>query len=165
MNDIQHLHIEAFDDEEGQFSSVDGFRFDWTIVDGNDKIKKMNVGEIDSKFKGRQDLFVVRGVSLGKAKIRVRLLEPGYEHLQEQFIELTVIDPFIISPEKAIFIMPLSQYQFSLCNLVFEDDGTLNHRPIKIPNSNYSWKSDTSIGAISDDGIFKSSIDKGLAEI
>ena len=107
----------------------------------------------------------MRGVNLGKAKIRVRLLEPGYEHLQEQFIELTIIETFIISPEKAIFIMPLSQYNFSLCHLVFEDDGTLNHRSIKIPNPNYSWHSDTSVGAISDDGAFKSGVSKGTAEI
>ena len=50
LNDVAKLHIEAFDDEEGQFSSVDGFRFDWTIVEGNDKIKKMSIGELNQEL-------------------------------------------------------------------------------------------------------------------
>lgn len=62
---------------------MDGFRFDWAIVEGSDKVKKMTMQEIDSKAQGKSDIFLVRGVSLGKAVIRVRLLEPGYEHLQE----------------------------------------------------------------------------------
>lgn len=28
---------------------MDGFRFDWAIVEGSDKVKKMTMQEIDSK--------------------------------------------------------------------------------------------------------------------
>jgi hypothetical protein len=62
---------------------MDGFRFDWAIVEGSEKVKKMTMQEIDSKSQGKTDIFLVRGISLGKAVIRVRLLEPGYEQLQE----------------------------------------------------------------------------------
>jgi hypothetical protein len=60
---------------------MDGFRFDWAIIDGSEKVKKMTMQEIDSKSQGKSDIFLVRGISLGKAVIRVRLLEPGYEQL------------------------------------------------------------------------------------
>ena len=60
---------------------MDGFRFDWAIVEGSEKVKKMTMQEIDSKSQGKTDIFLVRGISLGKAVIRVRLLEPGYEQL------------------------------------------------------------------------------------
>jgi hypothetical protein len=43
------MQIEAFDSEEGLFSNMDGFRFDWTITDGSDKVKKATIQEIDSK--------------------------------------------------------------------------------------------------------------------
>ena len=60
---------------------MDGLRFDWAIIDGSEKVKKMTMQEIDSKSQGKSDIFLVRGISLGKAVIRVRLLEPGYEQL------------------------------------------------------------------------------------
>jgi len=60
---------------------MDGFRFDWAIIDGSEKVKKMTMQEIDSKSQGKSDIFLVRGISLGKAVIRVRLLEPGYEQI------------------------------------------------------------------------------------
>jgi hypothetical protein len=129
INDVQRLHIEAFDDEQGQFSSVDGFRFDWSIVSGNDKIKKMNMQEIDNKSQARTDVFLFRGMGLGKAKVRVRLQEPGYD-LQEQFIEITVTEPFVVKPSGSVYIMPLCQFKFGLDKLVFRDDGTLGHTPI-----------------------------------
>ncbi len=154
MNDIQRMQIEAFDSEEGLFSNMDGFRFDWTITDGSDKVKKATIQEIDSKAQGRSDIFLIRGTSLGKATIRVRLLEPGYEDLQEQFIEVTVTEPFVLCPAHSVYIMPLCKFKFEIANLVFEDDGTLHHRTIKIPNANYKWSADSSIGKISDDGLF-----------
>jgi hypothetical protein len=127
---------------------MDGFRFDWTIVEGNDKVKKMTMQEIDSKAQVRTDIFVLRGIALGKATVRVRLLEPGYEHLKEQFIEIMVTEPFVICPQGSVYIMPLCQFKFGLAKLVFEDDGTLQHHDIKIPNKNYDWTSDKKIGTI-----------------
>jgi hypothetical protein len=50
--------------------------------------------------------------------------------------------------------MPLCKFKFEIANLVFEDDGTLHHRTIKIPNANYKWSADSAIGNISDDGLF-----------
>lgn len=43
------MHIDAFDAEDGVFSNVDGFRFDWAITDGTEKVKKATVQENDSK--------------------------------------------------------------------------------------------------------------------
>jgi len=31
---------------------MDGFRFDWAIVEGSEKVKKMTMQEIDSKSQG-----------------------------------------------------------------------------------------------------------------
>jgi hypothetical protein len=91
------MQIEAFDHESGLVSTIDGFRFDWTI-EGKDIIKKATLQEIDSNIKGRTDVFVVKGVALGSAIVRVKLLEPGYEHLQEQVFEVVVAEPFVVLP-------------------------------------------------------------------
>jgi predicted lipoprotein with Yx(FWY)xxD motif len=48
---------------------------------------------------------------------------------------------------------------------VFEDDGTLQHRKIKVPNPIYEWKSDKEIGTIASDGVFQSRVNKGTATI
>lgn len=93
------------------------------------------------------------------------MLEPGYEHLQEQFIEVTVTEPFVICPANSVYIMPLSQFKFGLANLVFEDDGTLQHRKIKVPSPTYAWSSDSAIGTIGADGVFQSRVSKGTAAI
>lgn len=85
---------------------------------------------MDSKTQGRTDIFVIRGIALGKAVIKVKLLEPGYEQLKEQFIEIMVTEPFVIVPSGSVYIMPLCQFKFGLANLVFEDDGALHHRKI-----------------------------------
>jgi hypothetical protein len=61
--------------------------------------------------------------------------------------------------------MPLCQFRFGLAKLVFEDDGSLQHRDIKIPNNNYAWSTDTSIGIISSDGLFQSLLATGTSTI
>lgn len=61
--------------------------------------------------------------------------------------------------------MPLCKFKFDISNLVFEEDGTLHHRKIKIPNSNYSWSTDSAIGSIGSDGVFQSRVTKGTASI
>jgi hypothetical protein len=48
---------------------------------------------------------------------------------------------------------------------VFEDDGTLQHRKIKVPNPIYSWISEKEIGTIAADGVFQSRVTKGTATI
>jgi hypothetical protein len=62
---------------------MDGFRFDWDIVAGSDKVKQMSNQENDGKNQTHTDIFVLKGVALGKATVKVRLREPGYEQLQE----------------------------------------------------------------------------------
>lgn len=164
INDIQRLHIEAFDDEKGQFSSVDGFRFDWSIISGLDKIKKMSVQEVDAKNRGRTDVFLFRAIALGKATVRVRMLEPGYE-LKEQFIDITVTEPFVVRPSGSVYIMPLCQFKFGLEKLVFSDDGSLEHTLIQIPSANYKWAANSTIGSIRADGVFQSNLTKGTSGI
>jgi hypothetical protein len=71
----------------------------------------------------------------------------------------------VIFPASSVYIMPLCQFKFGLANLVFEDDGTLQHRKIKVPNPIYEWKSDKEIGTIASDGVFQSRVNKGTATI
>ena len=71
----------------------------------------------------------------------------------------------MILPAIEVYIMPLCQFKFGLANLVFEDDGTLQHRKIKVPNPIYSWTSDKEIGTIAADGVFQSRVTKGTATI
>lgn len=40
MNSNQNIEVVGYDDEGNNFSSMDGFSFDWRITDGADVIKK-----------------------------------------------------------------------------------------------------------------------------
>jgi len=39
VNDKKHIDVVAFDDQGNIFNGLDGFRFDWTITSGADKLK------------------------------------------------------------------------------------------------------------------------------
>jgi hypothetical protein len=119
---------------------------------------------MDSKSQTRTDIFLLKGVALGKATVRARLQEPGYD-LKEQLIEITVTEPFVVRPSGSVFIMPLCTFKFGLDKLLFGDDGALEHRPIQIPNANYNWTTDSTIGSIKPDGMFSSLVKRGTSSI
>ena len=54
-------------------------------------------------------MLFVRSIGAGKAKISVKLIEPGYETIvKEALTKLTIVEPFVVLPAKEIFILPTS---------------------------------------------------------
>lgn len=73
-----------------------------------------------------------------------------------------VVDPFIVEPSQAIFILPTSVFKLSLAKLKKSDTGVVTREKISIPNKQYLWSiADENIGTISQDGTFVSRITEG----
>jgi hypothetical protein len=60
----------------------------------------------------------VKGVSPGAAVLKVAVIEPGYEHIVPVEVTILVVDPFVIEPKGPIYILPTSQFDFSLFRLI-----------------------------------------------
>jgi hypothetical protein len=60
---------------------MDGFRFDWTIEEGKDKVKAVSTPGVGKKEAGRSDVLFLRGVDQGHVTVLVKILEPGYENV------------------------------------------------------------------------------------
>ena len=165
MHSNWHLTVVGYDDEDNIFSTMDGFRFDWSITEGADIIKKFAAADTGSRYAHHSDYFLIRSMKAGFASVAVKLEEPGYDKVKMVTKRLTVVDPFIILPAEPVYILPTSEFPFQLAHLDMENDGTEN-RPIKIPSSQFMWSTvDTSIGTIQDDGTFTSKVTEGEATI
>jgi hypothetical protein len=60
---------------------MDGFRFDWTIEEGKDKVKAVATPGVGKKEADRSDVLFLRGVDQGHVTVLVKILEPGYENV------------------------------------------------------------------------------------
>ena len=88
----------------------------------------------DHPSKGTEVTFV-RGLSAGAAELKVQILEPIYEKIvASTSVTFMVVDPFIIEPSKAIFILPTSEYKLSLAKLKKSDSGIVTKENIPLPN-------------------------------
>ena len=166
MNSNQHLTVVGYDDDDNIFSSMDGFHFDWVIKDGTDIVKRFSAPDTGSKHAHKTDYFFIRSMKAGFATVEVKLEEPGYETVVKAVQKkLTVVDPFIILPAEPVYILPTSEFQFSLAHLDMEADGP-EHRPITVPNPQFKWSTAVSeIGSIADNGKFRSRVTEGEAII
>ena len=157
--------VVGYDDEDNIFSSMDGFRFDWSIVEGQDIIKKFSAPDTGSRNLHHTDYFFIRSTQPGFAEVAVKLEEPGYELIKRVTKRLTVVDPFIVKPSEPVYILPTSEFQFSLVHLDMDSEGVEN-RAIKVPDPQYKWSTEHGqIGLMGNDGKFRSKIVEGQAEI
>ena len=77
-----------------------------------------------------------------------------------------VVDPFIVEPSRAVFILPTSVFKLSLSKLKKSDTGVVTRENIPLPNKQYLWSiQDETLGAISQDGTFVSRITEGKQDI
>ena len=144
---------------------MDGFRFDWSITEGKEVVKKFSAPDTGSRNLHHTDFFFIRSTKPGFADVTVKLEEPGYESVLLITKKLTVVDPFIIQPSEPVYILPTSEFQFSLVHLDMDSD-SIDNRPITIPDPQYKWSTAQSeIGLMGDDGKFRSKINEGEAEI
>lgn len=145
VKDYQRLIAQAFDEEGNVFSSLEGLRFRWQVVSGNEavslpKLKDslVSVSETrrDLETRGYQsDIVIVEGKATGTARISLKIEEPGYEHIPTTIIEIHVSEPFAIAPSTVIWVPTHSHIKYRLFKIY---DSI--YKEIYLPSSSYAWR-------------------------
>jgi hypothetical protein len=63
------------------------------------------------------DMMFLKGIRTGTAILSVKIMEPGYETVGAAFVTLTITEPFVIIPQKTVYILPTSKFQFQLAKV------------------------------------------------
>lgn len=109
VNDKLHLHVRANDKDGHVFSSLDGLQFEWVIESGQKSIrfvpkKDRDYLSVHRHYKHEDEKYdddtTVKALAPGRAKITVKILEPGYEKVPPSFIDLKIVEFFKIEPEE-----------------------------------------------------------------
>ena len=126
VGDIFELHVLAHDERGNIFSSLEGWKFNWKILNGHNNAQlikfidhgKVEIGEKREKIERdghHSDIILIKGSQTGKILVSVDILE---DELKNQVIsdkrELYIIEPFKIIPDKELYIIPYAQYNFDL---------------------------------------------------
>jgi hypothetical protein len=89
----------------------------------------------DHPSKGTEVTFV-RGLSAGAADLKVQILEPMYDKsVASTSVTFMVVDPFIVEPSRAIFLLPTSEFKLSLSKLKKSDTGVVARENISLPSA------------------------------
>ena len=139
---MHHLMVKAYDDDGNAFSSLEGFSFDWTILDGHDSIMRVSPQDagFDRTYKHahgehalpgavNDDDFFCKGILPGHTHLQVQILEKGYENVPPALIHLTIVESFVLFPafgeseqtfETEVgtipYILPTSPFNFKLAH-------------------------------------------------
>ena len=163
IGDVFELHVLAHDEKGNIFSSLEGWKFNWKIISGHNNAQLIRLtehGKIEVGSKREQiekegfqaDKILIKGSQTGKILVGVEIIE---DNLKDKILsnqrELYVIEPFKIIPDKDIYILPNTQYNFNLMYI---------HSKKLIPNSDhryFKWSiSDENCGKIKGFGYFYS---------
>ena len=126
VGDVFELHVLAHDNRGNIFSSLEGWKFNWKILKGYNNAQlikftdhgKVEIGSIREKIERdgfNSDIILIKGSQTGKIVVSVDILEENLKntiHADER--ELYIIEPFKIIPDKELYIIPNSQYNFNL---------------------------------------------------
>ena len=163
VGDIFELHVLAHDDRGNIFSSLEGWKFNWKIISGHNNAQlikltehgKIEVGDKREKIEkegNQSDKMLVKGSQTGKFLVSVEIMEDILkDKIPSNKRELYVIEPFKIVPDKELYMIPNSQYNFDLMYI---------HSKKIIPKSDhryFEWSlSDENCGKIKGFGYFYS---------
>ena len=126
VGDISELHVLAHDDKGNIFSSLEGWKFNWKIISGHNNAQlikltehgKMEIGDKREKIEKEgyhTDKILIKGSQTGKFLVSVDIVEDNLkEKISSNQKELYVIEPFKIIPDKELYIIPNTQYNFDL---------------------------------------------------
>lgn len=166
--DSQYLEVKAFDDEGRAITTLEGFNFDWTVVNGAENIMRVKPREAGhSKTHHKQlyhgsefpedgskndDDFYCKGLKTGTTTVKVVILEQGYEQIPAAYVNFTIVEPFAILPDlslyesavssrisDAIYILPTSEFQYKLSLIEMGKDLNLVYTDVTLPSPKYSW--------------------------
>ena len=126
VGDVFELHVLAHDEHGNIFSSLEGWKFNWKILSGHNSAQlikltdhgKVEIGNKREKIEregGNSDIILIKGSQTGKILVSVDILEDDLKNkVVSDKRELYIIEPFKIVPDKELYIIPNSQYNFDL---------------------------------------------------
>ncbi|GMH15008.1 hypothetical protein Nepgr_016849 [Nepenthes gracilis] len=125
LDGLATLRVRGFDREENVFSSLVGLQFMWQLMPhGNGSLHHLVhvplkdsplsdcsgfCGDLDIQIKLEDsgmfsDLYVAKGIEIGQEVVSVHLLEPQYEHMEDEII-LTVAEAMSLDPPSPVFVL------------------------------------------------------------
>ena len=151
--DKQHIEVRAYDDEGNQFSSLEGFKFEWTVLGGHENVIRISP-EAAQHTKTHahayetwlhDDDFFLKARQKGHTQLQVEIKEPSYEQVKAATINLTIVEPFVIKPEQeeygvvTPYILPNSEFRFKLQYLSLVEGNGVRFTDISIPSPIFKW--------------------------
>lgn len=157
LDGLATLRVHAFDDEDNVFSSLVGLRFTWQLVpvgSTSDVIPHRLVhvplmdthlsdcggfcGDIATRIGLEEsgvgsDLYVIRGIDIGRESVAVRLAEPELEHLSDTIV-LTVAEAMSLEPPSPVFVIIGTRVHYTLKVLRRN-----KHEVVNLPSENHHW--------------------------
>ena len=126
VGDVFELHILAHDERGNIFSSLEGWKFNWKILNGHNNAQlikltdhgKVEIGDKREKIEregSTSDIILIKGFQTGKILVGIEILE---DELKNTVIsdkrELYIVEPFKIVPDNELYIIPNSNFNFDL---------------------------------------------------
>ena len=117
IKEIQKLELYAHDSDENTFTSLEGLRFEWSLVQDSKKtieivpiseahlLLPLKTRENIEKKGFKSDILVVRALAPGNLKVIARCIESGYEHISNE-ITISVHERFELQPGPVILMAP-----------------------------------------------------------
>ncbi|KAM9969774.1 hypothetical protein ACTFIR_001611 [Dictyostelium discoideum] len=165
-DDLEELHVRAYDSVGNVFSSIIGLEFEWSITSGNiiqivpfrgfpldDVALKMEQESLQTSF------VLVQGVDTGRTEINTKLTEPTYKDIQHS-TTISILEPLQLNPSYLLYVIPGTQIQYQLLT---KKRNILENIPL--PNPNYIWSSSNSkVGKVDNSGNFMA-LDLGRTDL
>ncbi|KYR02872.1 nucleoporin [Tieghemostelium lacteum] len=165
-DDVEELHVRAYDSVGNVFSSIVGLEFEWSIQSGNViqivPFRGFLRDELALKMEqeGLQTSFVlVQGVDTGRTQIHTKLTDQYYKDIHHS-TTISILEPLQLNPNYLLYVIPGTQIQYQLLT---KKRNTLEN--IQLPNPNYLWSSSNSkVGMVDNSGLFMA-MDLGKTEL
>jgi nuclear pore complex protein Nup210 len=121
VGDFEKLQVFAFDSKNNIFSTTEGLKFEWR-VESSQSVKIVSAREAAYTATKKRDIMeasrlmtdicLVKGHATGIAQVIVSLKEDGYTDVQPAKIQLYVIEPFLLFPNRPIYVLRQSKLNF-----------------------------------------------------
>lgn len=81
-------------------------------------------------------------------------------------VTILVVSPFVVEPQREIYLLPTSQFNYNLVRLKKQDNGDVLREKIQTPDVQYQWSVATdAVGKINQEGHFVSGPNEGTQTI
>ncbi|EKX72490.1 conserved hypothetical protein [Theileria equi strain WA] len=170
IGQVVTLKVVGYDHDRNTFTSLEGIPFEVKVENGavltvlgleNDPqvstatraaILDMPAHfPVSSGYSVCTDVLVLKGSSVGKTKLSMRVLLPEYKHVSIDDVEFIVSEHIIVEPHR-LLLMPASSYKF--CVSYLESAFAESEKRV-VDMTNYQWSTDTELDGVkvSKDGV------------